>query len=1609
MLTTQTPTPVRRPLSQTETLTALLETTGDLDLAEALQQGLPSWLLKASPTLLATLETDARELLAYQQKFETLMHTLQPLDTYCATQLSAALTKKWAVTFDVNSDALVLPGFDCGCEGTPTTTEGVEKVPSIRRSLLQAAMQNFTVAETAADGFPAGSRVEVASTPKGLPDLTPQTFATLCRELDLGARYQAHIREVFNLPVTSDALVNDLKWLKVKKLRVDAHLAFMKEHISEAAYKTLLTLGTHSGTGTQPGIQKITHGSEPLVIQGMELFGACVWGVVVFSRRSVETSPTEWCVVYMPNEPRRPFYEYNTFAEFKLYLGLKLKVNSYKNYFAHGIEEDRKLEFFKSAAQAQNLDTFKSLPITVPLFQFMIQSSLGKLQIDARELAVPTADVDEEVRKKRLENFLELGLTVANVAAFFVPVLGQLMLGVSVGLLLAEVYDGVQDWQHGDKQEALSHLLSVAENLALMGAFVAGGKVVGSLIRKTVREHPEFFSQFESVINAGGKPRLWKSDLRPYKRPLSLLSGRAADEQGVYRVDGQPHIRLDDAAIQIHYDPALKKWRVRHPTRSDAFSPVLEHNGESGWRLSFEQPHQWREGSYALKRLDTRLAALEDNRVENLRRSTGTSVPELHDLNAHGQVPSARLKDSIERFRLEQRIGDCIAALEKGDPRSAVHRQELLHALPSMRGWPSGRYIRLLGADYEVRAVYPKTALVADEDLAVDVFESELTQGKLLQKVLDGLYSAEVDTLLGTKTAEKEQADALAKTLAAALKQDRRPLFDRLYEAHDTTPAPDVGIVRSAFARLPARMAQEVIDQASSVERLRLRATRRVPMGPAQKAREGLAQVELDRAISGFYLPHIAGGETAKLAISLLERLPGWERKLLLEVREDSVTGTVLQSIGQKGSALKRTIVKSRAGYQAFGSDAKPLAPATAGADALYEAIVQAIAPTQRTAMGLGSQPSRQATVLREQLLARALEQRSVAARLLAGEPLADTPTPLSCVQADPPAPSVTHARALIRKVQKLYPLMTEPEINTLLDGLGADHLTRATAVRQRQRQLETLRGVLKAWRQDDVELRKLPGDLSEYQHSRQQVAGAIEDSWRRLVFLRDERGGGRPGMSLDGMRVGKLPVLPADIDFSHVRRLSLKNMEQGNDLAYFIKHFKALETLELDRNKLTLLPEAVTSMPGLKLLSLADNQLVLTEHTLVKLAAMHTLRTLNLSKNPLGATPDVSKMFDLRLLSVRDTRATELPKGLPRLPHLDRVDLRNNEIATLPQWLFSTPRRFSETINLRTNPLDAASRSKLLAYRDSIGVGMGFLENDIARLNEQEAKKLWLPEETRVTYTRRGALWTALKDEPASEGLFQLLTELGNTADSEYVREDMHRRVWSVLDATEGNTGLRNQLFDLAANPINCTDSAALNFSHLEVAVEIEKVIGSTGTSPSTAAPLLTLGKGLFRLDQLDSLARAHIAKNPKVDPLEVHLAYRTGLAESLDLPGQPRHMRYASLSGVSANDLAAAQHSVRTAELSPALLKDLVQRSFWVDYLKSHHRARFIAFDEPFHVRMQKVFDQRESLKDADYRQQLDAILDEHDVAENTLLESLTQDALKVAELGACALPEA
>ncbi|WP_332767408.1 NEL-type E3 ubiquitin ligase domain-containing protein [Pseudomonas koreensis] len=1593
-------------------LRTLLDATADLDTAQTLQKTFPAHLLKASPAALAALDQTAHDLHATQVRVDKDLLALKPLPAFCIDELHMALRGKWpAVTFDVEKDFLSLPGVDCGCPATSIDENGIQTFPHATPTLLQAAMQNFTESE-ATDTFPEGSFIRISSAAQGVSGLTPVAFAKLCRELDLGKRYQEHFQKVFGLRdsdgtvIATSAMTRDIAKLKKQLLQLDMQQAALKGHITAATRQVLQKLIDVDGVLSN---EIILYDKLPMTMQGVQILDSCIWGVVVFSSRSVELYPSERCLVYMAGEPQRPLYEYPSFTAFKQHLTQQLQVASFKEYFANSLDEDNKADFFKTFADSVDPGFVKQWPMTVPLFEFMVQSHVGKLQLDARKLAVPTADIDEEVRKKRLLDFLQLGVTVLSVAGLFVPVLGQLMMGVAVGQMLAEVYEGVEDWRRGDHQQALAHLLSVAENIAAMAAFAGGQKALGALGKKLLQAHPQFFAQFRAITNGAGQPRLWKPDLAPYEHALPTGVTIAADSKDLYQIGEKTMGRVDHRIFAGDYAADSKVWRLQHARRAQAYAPQITRHIEGGWRLPAEEPEEWGSIAYALKRIDPSLSEFADSDLDMLRRLCGIPPEELHQAFTDNVSLPVRLRETVERARLARRLRSLSNELQRGEIHSGQAVEEQLQALPKLAGWPTDRYIEVIDAEGDVSATYPKTK-VLDESLAVVVDEDRLARGELLQSIVDGLYQSEVDALLGTKVEKNLEHSALAKKLGAALKTDHRAAFERMYQRYDQSDADEVLKMRKVFAGIPARYAKRLIDQAPSVQRQRLRTNGRVALKLGQNVRSANAQVRLDRALAGFHWPRLANDDTDKLAIQLLPRLGGWDSQVRLEIRDKTLTGPILQAIGEESATVSKkcSLVKSATGYEAFDGNGKSHGKVAAGPNALFDAILKAVPTKQPKAVASSADTlPTDAAGLRSQLLEKALGEREATARTLVDGESAPAEVEPACVQGDQPAVN-KHPSALLRKVRKLYPRMTEAQASEFIDGLGGDALSRALRVKALRGDLESLRDALFTWSEDIDAMNTVGGDLAEVRHSRRTVAELIENGFRRFYQANNENGKAVGVLNLDGMRVGKLPTLPPGISFDHIQQLSMRNMALDDDVAYFLKSFKQLQSLELDDNAMTRLPEVLSHMPDLNRLSLAGNKIRLTEQTLKKLNGLVELEHLNLNKNPLDATPDVARMLNLRRLLLRDTGITELPKGFSRLPYLEWADLSENSIKLLPQWLFKTSRRFSQALNLRFNPLDDPSKTFLETYRDNVGVGMGYLQDDIARLDEQTARSLWLPEDVGPQGLERERIWNAFKDDTRAEGLFRLLAELGNTADSEKIKDDLRLRVWNVLKAAERDAQLCDQLLNLAASPINCTDSAAINFSYLEVAVEVERITSVAGGKITSAKPLLKLGRGLFRLEQLNEIAREHAAKFPRFDPLEVNLAYRTGLAKTLDLPSQPQHMRYGSLAGVTQADLDVAQNRVNTAELSPKWLQFMSKQAFWQDYLQRTFPRQFAPVEDKFAPRLTALDEKSSSVPDADYLSQAEIIKAEREQALEAVLTRLTNEALRIEELGLCAGPD-
>lgn len=1599
------------PVKGEELDSALLDMTGDLDKARVLHSTLPGWMIQAPSHTLGALERAHASSQGPRRRLKELLAKLQPLDQFCAQKLQEYLASQGHPELDVRRDVLQRPRQDTVgvtyVTGLEVNTRSLET-----HSLVQAAMQNFSADEAEPDGLPATTEIRSGERKRVATGITPQQFVAYCRTLDLGSAYQAHVREVFSLPAPGEAPIGlsynqaALAVGESKKvdMLIDLHIALAKQHISQATHARLLKLISFDLPASL--VVESVPVEKRLTWQGLNIDEACLWSVLMFCEGTPVGLPAGAVTVYMPNEPVRPWYEYPSLEDFTQYLTLKLQVASYRKVFERYLDESERLDFFKHFDAHRKLGPLVAMPVLSNFSDFFFRACVGKLQLDAQVLAVPNAQVDADARRQRVLDYLNDGLDILNLAAFVVPVVGQLMMGVAVGQMLGDVFDGVEDWSHQHTAEALKHLISVAQNLGAMMLFAAGGKVVGTLKAK-LGASTDFFEELEAVRLPDQRPRLWRPRLSAYSQPADLAQQWMADAHGMHQANGRSFVQIDGEVYRVSYDPAIRQWRVDHPQRPTAYRPSLTHNFKGGWQHEFERPEQWQHPLYIARRIDPGLMTLPSEALEHVAAINQTDLGELQRLQMAREPFPERFNDCVARVRQHHKVTDLAHALKQEhalDPGTA--RTQML-ALPLMPTWPEGRYFELLDSAGNWLENHPDLAPFDYADQSIHITEQQLKDGRILETVLETLSEQERTTLLGEPATLADAPALLKRRLLETVQRRHRALYRKLYEDYNGTAQGDLLVLCKRFAQLPRRVAWELLSRAPSVERRYLRKTGRVPLALEQRSRAMVDALAEDQALMGLYWPPLAGAATRRVTFGLLGQLAHWPGDLLLQLREGSVTGQLLEQVGPSAASVSRTIVRNDQGFQAFDHQGADLNTRVSEPDGLLQTVVDCLSPAQRKAMALtGPHP---VEGLRRQLRVKSGLQRKRLAGYLLPERGIALEEPLACglAQMGAAVSANEFAPALVRKVKKLYPAMKPEQVSALLRNAGADHVSRANAVEALEKEFSALRHALKRWSSDrsahDIEAEP----LWDYRMSRYQARKAIERSWRGLSNLVGPQLQEVPGLALDGMVLGNLPTLPAQVRFGHLRMLSLRNMGLNDDTAYFLKHFTGLRALDLADNRLSRLPEALTLMPDLEYLRLARNRLSLTEQTRKKLGDMRQLQTLDLSRNPLLNAPDVSRQFDLRDLLLPDCQLKDFPVGVQSLPYLESVNLQENEIKELPAWLFDLRRESAQVFNLRRNPLSASSLQALTSYHRRVGPGMGVFGDDIARLNEQRAREIWLSDERVADFAEKDLAWTGLKNESGSDGLFKLLAQLGNTADATRARDDLARRVWRVVNATAAHAELREEVFDRAATPINCDDAASVNFSNLEILVEIREVSRLLEGGRLTARPLLKLAKGLFRLDRLASIANRHSLAHPEADPLEVSLAFRTGLANTFYLPGQPKRMLHEGLASVTQVDLNTAELELKTAELSPGMLKYIVELPFWKDYLKRTFASRFETLIDPFHRRMHGVFDQVLTLKDADYRDQMSKIHREQVQAEAAEIERLTHNAMRTDDLNLCEGP--
>lgn len=1650
---------------------------------------LPSWFKEAPSFVREALRESIKQHNVTQKAVAQILGQIKPMEQFAEPLLKAALTAQgWG---DINprthgikevhllSNVLVfISQQQLALADTlahlllpdlmvPQSLE-VNIVSSItHHSLLQAAMQNFEASQARADGFDSGSVIYTARA--ALPSITsrlkPEDFAVICRNLDLGTQYQMHLGRVFE-PPDDPWPSGDPRSIRHKTNRLFSlnkqyafssalHLAYMKNQISATHYMFMVDL--LSGVSTLPSGGHPRHST--LMIMACE-----VPGIVLIWPENKPVTVAQRCFVYLPTFPDGSFHLFQTFDEFKAQLWAWLYEGTHTHYFSNLIPVRHRAEFIRRT-DTKNL-TLDSLLIRRPPiinepalyletrhipqsqnpFEVGWRLHLEQIKDDARMLMVPTGDEDTKARLTRLASYLNVGVSVLGIALGFVPVLGELLLAVSVIQLGAEVFDGIVAWRRGDRVEALEYMFDIAQNLALV-ASTAG-------VAKALKPSP-FVDGLKPVTSVRGHKRLWIPDLKPYEVKHISLTGLKPNATGVYLHRGKSFIKLEGKTYSIIADPLTGEGYIQHPNDPQAYTPTLQHNQRGAWIHELDKPRLWpREQLF--RRLGPEAEAFSSHTMNAVLLASNTTDDMLRALFMDNLPLPPLLADTLNRAGISERVEGFIQQMEQGVNRSIGNADVQLELLTELAGWPANQILRVVNAEGSVVKEYGSD--LEPRHPRMQITETQINNGDVLKVVTERMPQDQRTVLLGDDLPTlDQQVKGLARKLGDHAKSINASLVTRLYSASESI-ALEHNALHRQFPGLPVSVMTELKSTLTATELSTLNTTNRLPLHVLEEARRYMQNLRLNRALEGLFFESLSNADSQTLAWNTVSRLSGWPENLRLVLR-DKGTGKALDVLGSASSTNRLEIFKNNDTYEFFSSTSETVY----SSPQLLKCIGKALTPQARSALGLPE-------VDVSQVLARKVAELAAHERTISGlklglhtiKPWLRSPMRLAdgrigYTLGGRSGHMLSENKSLLLKnlVLELYPLMTEVQAGQFLYHLRLSPALATRALVSLKTQLQTLRSDLAQWEANPVWSQPQTGpqvllSAAEKRAIRQRLILA----WRRQtpsINIGDHTG---YVLDLNSWSVANLPVLSAD--FSHISALHLANSPSGHLPFHFLQRFPNLRVLSLENNHLRELPASLASLSNLTDLNLQGNQVVLTLGAVDLLSGLTKLKSLNLTGNPLGRRISVSQLSDLEHLRLRYTQISEWPEGVETLTHLQALDLRDNAITHIPTDVLTVERAaINRVTNLHDNPLNADSIRRLEIYQREHGINLGvdrqFIHSSAARGIEHWANRP-TPEQTRI--------WSDLSSLRKSRSFFRVLEDMSESEQFSRTQDDLTDRVWTMLKDIYEDSELRQLSFDIAANPRTCRDGSAMTFASLE----LQRHVYTALRKHDTESELLMLARGLFRLELLDKhvtqvvsarhaaiiadqrrhveqlqvlidAVRPDFSARPLIelsaeeqqgvayrlgtpealtlapllspagmrvrmarhDPLEIQMFYHIQLANRLGLPARPTSMRFEHVADVTQAEVEVARQFVMSQETTTALSASIEMRDFWIDFLEKKHSELFRVSDEPYQMRLDVLFSGRESESSGNYLARLEAIKEERNVVRKALIARLTAQELQ------------
>ncbi len=1387
-------------------------------------------------------------------------------------------------------------------------------------------------------------------------------FASLVRQLDLGRLYQTHLSEVFETTATRAAVASAVDAARRAQLRVLAHVARMKQQIDEQGFRVVEGVLAGRAERWAGGLVQCSR----LTLLGSALHDVVVIGPARGTGQATAASP---CLVWLPGDPHAPLKQYASSAEFVQALAADLIKPDYARSFLARIAQSERAEFQarleRRLWRSENVDRGRKIAVVNgrpnldivevlvkgELFAHLHDRHVDWLKAEAKGLAVPTDRIDADQRQARWSEWLEEGVSLMNLAALFVPALGEVMAPVIAQQLISEVYHGVEAWEDGRTHEAFEHFKGIVGNLAL--AVVAHG--VAADFGTTYRSDG-VVEEMQPVRLPDSSQRLLHPDLQGY-RAADLPPAVEADGNGVYRYLGKTFIKLDDHIHEVQLNAEQTEGHLLHPSSSTAYRPSVRHNGAGAWQHEFEQPLQW-QGARLMRRFGAMTERLSDQDLLTLAEIHAVPEDRLRRLHVEQQPMPAALHEGVVRYRAHQDVASRVpqqgaqGAADEEDARlwaSLVERQQPAasdEARVLCRDFPAlpVRIANEIGAQVSDAE---RTRMLDAQRLPLRVAEqarARLAQWRASQACsalfLETGGSADRDTLVlgllpslpgwtGRVRIELRSGGVAGEVTAAAgaeLDSELKYIVARdgryrAYDAHDQELGGWMDLYSAICRALPdtERAALDLTTSAGEALQQRL-------IGLVRADRPRVSRLLKQRQVQPWFKSperHAAG---IGYALSGRGQPSFWQNRRLRNLYP-SLSKTSLQ-------LLRDSLVRPDESFEIA-----------------LQRLEQELQVLQRE---LKAWRRREPAQVRREQVARDIIsawRRETTTLDLSGQPVGELPL----IVAD--FSHVRHLRMGLMGLQSDPSFFLSVFPNLLSLDLTNNWLTSIPTQVRALTKLMTLE-------LDENRLSLAPDMFDAL------ISHPTQTALRYLGLKRSFVTRVVAGEAVDN-------VLPA---------AAMQTLAR-------IPHLRALD---LASNALTLDDAACVALGQLReleTLRLQRNHIHLTEAGRSALAGLTRLQTLDLNGNPLGLPPVVEGMLSLRNLGLSGTGIDTWPPGLTqvfnRLPQVIRIaNLSSNEIVRVPVLEHSAMAQINlnllnpgrPVLNLDNNPLSERSRQRLrragLFPRRRWTGGAGA---PAPAVSDQR----WLE-------GCDPGLAARIADDRRSEGaaaFYRIMDQVTRTAGYARHARLYKRRMWAIMEAlvpptvlAEGDglgvVDLRQQLFDQATLIENtCGDGISVVVDDFETRVLAWQAASTAiDGGPAMLRPLSRLSRQLYKAALVDEYAvritqarldrrEALLAGNPAPsllpydqlgdpvlraiapDEVEIRLRLRELLQKRLGLRQQPETLYTEQIGSAAVEHVARA---VLERATDAGLTHWLVDQPFWQLYLHKVYSARLNTLSE-------------------------------------------------------------